>query len=31
VIAMREDISRHVMRIHDIEMEAVEQLQAAMG
>lgn len=31
VIAMREDISRHVMRIHDIEMEAVEELQAAMG
>lgn len=31
VIAMRADISRHVMRIHDIEMEAVEELQAAMG
>lgn len=31
VIAIREDISRHVMRIHDIEMEAVEELQAAMG
>ena len=31
VVAMREDISRHVMRIHDIEMEAIEALQSAMG
>jgi hypothetical protein len=31
VVAMREDISRYVMRIHDIEMEAIEALQSAMG
>ena len=31
VMEMRENISRHVLEIHDIEKEAVEALQAAMG
>lgn len=31
VVALRERISQHVMRIHDIEKEAIEALQAAMS